>query len=348
MEILAPNQYTEYEDFVKNHPNGSLMQSIKWHNAKPDWGHEVIAERDENGKIVAGVSVLIKKIPLFGTSMLYAPRGPVCFYDDIEILKKLQAGIDTVAKKYKAHIFKVDPDAPFDNTLLCENYKKIGYKQFAGPTGFENIQTRFNFRLYIDGRTEEKVLAGMHHKTRYNIRLASRKGVTVEVKGKEALDDFMRLMEVTGERDGFSIRSKQYFENMMDALGKNIRLYMGYYDGKAITGAITSNYAAKTCYIYGASDNEYRNVMGPYLLQWEMIKWAIETGCDVYDFMGVSGDMDENGPLYGLYRFKNGFSGQVDELVGEFDYIYKPFVNSMINGAIKANEIMRDLKRKIK
>lgn len=346
MEILRPEQYGEYEEFVRSHRNGSLMQSVLWHGVKQNWKHDIAVVRAAGGSICAGISVLARKMPGFGTTMLYAPRGPVCDYDDSPLLKELQQGIDQVAKKHNAHIFKMDPDLRVGETNFLEAAQALGYRRFYEPTGFATIQTRFNYRLYFEGRGEEQILADMHSKTRYNIRLAERKGVTVRVGTKADLDDFMHLMDVTGTRDGFSVRSKDYFETMLDTLGEHIRLYLADYEGKPIAGAITSNYAGKTCYIYGASDNEHRNVMAPYLIQWEMIRWALETGCTVYDFMGVSGNMDENDPLYGLFRFKDGFKGVVDELVGELDYVYKPLVNSLVNRAIACNEWLREKRRK--
>ena len=136
---------------------------------------------------------------------------------------------------------------------------------------------------------------------------------------------------------------------MLDALGEHVRMYMGFYEGQPICGAITTNYAGKTCYVYGASDNVYRNVMPNYLIQWEMIKWAVETGCTVYDFQGISGDLEnEDGHMYGLYRFKRGFNGQVDELAGEFDYIYQPLKAKMVDHAIALNGKLRTLKKKLR
>lgn len=348
MEILETSRYGEYEEFVKHHKNGSITQSTLWHGIKDNWGHEVVVVRNDKGEITAGISILIKKVPVIGTAMLYAPRGPVCDYSNLGVLDELQKGIDMVAEKHKAHLFKVDPDITIDHTEFMNKLTQMGYVRFAEPTGFETIQTRFNYRIYLNGRDEEQVLMDMHHKTRYNIRLAGRRGVSVEVKGAEGLSDFMHLMEITGERDGFSIRSKEYFENMLKEGKGAVRLYLAYYEGKAIAGAISSNYAGKTQYIYGASDNEHRNVMAPYLIQWEMIRWAVETGCTVYDMMGVSGDMNPENPLYGLFRFKDGFTGQVDELAGEYDYIYKPFFNNMVNMGINVHGKLTTLKRKLK
>ena len=89
-------------------------------------------------------------------------------------------------------------------------------------------------------------------------------------------------------------------------------------------------------YLYGASSNEYRNVMPNYLLQWEMIKWAIERGARVYDFRGVSGDLSEDNPLYGLYRFKRGFNGEFTEFIGEMDLVYNSLMLSWSKWGSKA------------
>ena len=348
MELLEKSQYQEYEDFVINHPNGSITQSVLWHGVKLNWLPEIAVVRNSTGKIIAGVSLLARKIPGLGTSMLYAPRGPVCDYDDKDALEALQQGINLAAKKHKAHLCKVDPDVLISDVDFANIIQTMGYKQLAGGTGFETIQARFNYRLYLNGRSEDELFANLTQQNRRNVRIAIKNGVQVRIMGAEALDDFMQLMVVTGQRDGFSVRPKAYFARMLEALGEHCRLYMAYYNDKAVSGAITTNYAGKTCYIYGASDNEHRNVMPNNLVQWEMIRWAAETGCTVYDFQGISGNLDENDPLYGLYRFKKGFNGQIDELAGEFDYTYMPVRTKLVDLAIDANERLRNLRRTLR
>jgi len=342
MQILPPGQYHEYEAFVGAHPNGGITQSVLWHGVKDNWGREVVVSRDSSGVIIGGVSVLIRRLPPFGTSMLYSPRGPVCDLHNADVLIDLKKGIDEIAGRYNAHIYKTDPDIPRADRRFAAIAKGMGFQNNLGGDGFETIQARFNYRLYIEGRSEEELLANMVQKTRYNVRVAQKHGVEVKVAGKDALDDFTRLMRVTGERDGFSVRPKSYFEKMLDCLGEHCRLYMAYYDGKAVSGAITTNYAGKACYIYGASDNAHRNVMSNYLIQWEMIRWAVRTGCAVYDFQGVSGNLSEGHPLYGLYRFKKGFNGTLDELAGEFDFIYMPLRAKLTDKAIALAERIRN------
>ncbi len=349
MEILRREQYPEYEEFVSGHPRGEFMQSTRWQEVKSNWKWEAVVSRDGEGRIVGACGVLIQKMPLFGTTFLYAPRGPVCDIHDQQVLADLKAGVDQLAKTYNAHLFKMDPDVAADDQEFLRLMDKMGFARFYGPDGFETIQARFNYRLYLQGRTEAELMAGFTQKTRYNIRVARKHGVEVRPVGPERLDDFMKIYQVTGARDGFNTRPKEYFQRMLSALGPHCRLYMGFYEGQAICGAIATNYAGKTCYVYGASDNAHRNVMPNYLMQMEMIRWAVETGCAVYDFQGISGDMEnENGHMYGLYRFKRGFGGQVDELAGEFNYLYKPVTARLVDAAIKANEQLRTLRRKLK
>jgi lipid II:glycine glycyltransferase (peptidoglycan interpeptide bridge formation enzyme) len=113
---------------------------------------------------------------------------------------------------------------------------------------------------------------------------------------------------------------------MYDSLGDKLRLYLAKIDGKIVAGTIAILYGDKVWYLYGASSNEARNYMPNYLLQWEMIKWAVENNCRTYDFRGVSGDIDETNPLYGLYRFKKGYGGDLTEFIGEIALDFKPFI----------------------
>ena len=347
-EILPSEQYGQYEKFNRSHPQGNIMQSVLWHGVKSGWAHEVVVCRGENGEIRGGMSVLIQRVPLVGVSLLYAPRGPVCDLRDKAVLAELKKGVDILALRHKGYTFKMDPDTRADDHAFTAIAGELGFRVFLGGDGFETIQPRFNYRVYLNGRSEDELLAGLTQKARYNVRVAIKHGVEIQVRGKEALDDFVRLMEVTGKRDGFSVRTHSYFEGMLDALGDCGRLYMAYYQSEAVAGAITSNYAGKCCYLYGASDNAHRNVMPTYLIQWEMMRWAAQTGCSVYDFQGVSGNLsEENNPLYGLYRFKKGFGGQVDEGPGEFDYIYMPLRAKLVSVLIALNERVRGLRRRL-
>lgn len=333
----------KYEEFIRSHPKGHFMQSVKWAKVKSNWSNEIITVEDADGNIKGSLSLLIRKVPLINRTMMYSPRGPVCDIHDTGTLKALIEKAKAVARAYKSYVLKIDPDVEKDDKEFTSIISSLGFKIKSKSKDFEGIQPRFVFRLDIRNKPEEDLLMSFNQKVRYNIRLAARKGVEIRIGSKKDIPEFHKIMIETGIRDRFVVRSPSYFEKMLNCLGpENIRLYLAYYQGKMIAGTIAIVYGNKCWYLYGASSNEYRNVMPNYLLQWEMIKWAIESGCDIYDFRGVSGDIDESNPLYGLYRFKKGFGGKFTEFIGELDYIFNPFIYFM---AEKAEYLFREARR---
>lgn len=311
----------EYEKFAAAFPAGSFMQSANWVKVKSNgWGSERVAVRGENGEIKGVMQMLIKKIPFVGTCYMYAPRGPVCDLHDKETTRELIEAAVQAAKKHHAYILKVDPMTEKDDTEAIENLCAAGFDR---PNDNEDalIQSLKNYILEIKGRSADEVFASFDSKWRYKVRVAERKGVVCRYDTND-LDAFQMLMKETGERDHFQIRSKEYFQGILDAFGENARLYMCYApDGEPISGALIVNFAGRVNYIYGASGNGHRNLMPNYLMQWKMIEWAVETGCEIYDFMGVPHFEDENHPNYGVYRFKKGFNGRPVTYAGEFDMI---------------------------
>ncbi len=343
-EIITKNTLPEYEAFIDAHPKGHFMQSSMWGRVKDNWIWEAVAVRDDEGKIKGALSVLIRRLPVLNDTLMYGCRGPVCDMHDENTIRELLTGVRELAKKYRSYTLKLDPDIEAGDLSFLSIMDKLGFRRSFGGKNFEGIQPRFVFRLDVEGKTEDEVMEIFHSKTRYNIRLAERKGVGVRVCGKEMLDDFSKIMLETGVRDGFVTRPKAYFEKMLDVLGGHARLYMAFLDEKPIAGTLAIWFGDKVWYLYGASSNEYRNVMPNYLLQWNMIRWAIEKKCRIYDFRGVSGDLSEDNPLYGLYRFKKGFNGKFCEFAGEFDYVLNPTVNFVVS---KGTAAFRNARRAV-
>lgn len=336
----------EYKKFLENHERCNFQQSLEWAKVKDSWKNEVILAEDEQGNIIGSLSVLIRKIPIFG-NLMYSSRGPVCDIHDEKVLEQLTEGAKQLAKKYHAFVLKIEPDIKSDDQEFRKIVTKLGYRIKDDAKDFsEEIQPRYVFRLDIKGKTEDEIFAGFHQKTRYNIRLAIKKGVTVKEGTKEDLKDFHKIMVETGARDGFIIRPLEYFEKMYDALApEHMKVLMAYYEGKPISGVIPIMYGNKTWYLYGASSNKYRNVMPNYLLQWEMIKLAIARKNDIYDLRGVSGVVDESHPQYGLYRFKKGFGAEFTEFLGEIYIPFKPVWYKLYKVAEKTFRKLRALKR---
>ena len=326
-EFITEKTLPEYEAFVQSHPKGNFAQSYLWGKQKPMWQWYAIAVRGEDGAIRGSLAVMTRKVPGIGRTLMYGCRGPVCDLDDRETFSQLLDGARALAKKYKSYVIKIDPDVPSSNTAFSSMLQSFGFRAKEGGKNFEAIQPRYVFRLNVEGKTEAELLANFHQKWRYNIRLAERKGVTVRICGKEMVPAFADLMLTTGVRDGFVTRKPEYFAAMLDNLGEHARLYMAFDPNDTpIAGTLAIHYGDKVWYLYGASSNEHRNLMPNYLLQWRMIQWAVETNCRIYDFRGVSGDVSEDNPLYGLFRFKQGFGGDFTEFVGEMDLVLSPVI----------------------
>ncbi len=343
-ELITQDTLQEYEAFVQSHPKGNFAQSYLWGKQKPAWIWKAIAVRGEDGKIKGTMAVMIRTMPIVHKTMMYACRGPVCDLDDRETFAELLEGAKALAREHGSYVIKIDPDVPSSDTAFAEMLRSFGFRSKEGGKNFEAIQPKYVFRLDVDGKTEEEVQAGFHQKWRYNIRVAQKKGVEVKICGKEMVPAFADLMLTTGVRDGFVTRQPEYFAAMLDNLGEHCRLYMAFHEGQPIAGTLAIHYGDKVWYLYGASSNEHRNLMPNYLLQWEMIRWSIETGCRVYDFRGVSGDVSEDNPLYGLYRFKKGFGGDFTEFVGEMDLVLNKAVYLFME---KSTSIFKDLRKTV-
>lgn len=348
--VVDEKDKKEYKEFLESNKRCNFQQSLEWAEVKkPNWKPEVILAEDDNKKIIGSLCVWIRKMPIFG-NIMYASRGPVCDIHNKGVLEQLTNGARKLANKYNAIVLRIEPDILKNDEEFRKIVTELGYKIKDDAKDFKDeIQPRFVFRLDIKGKSEDEVMKNFKSKWRYNIRLAQRKGVTVKQGTKEDLKDFHTIMVETGKRDDFIIRPLEYFEKMYECLGpKHMKVLMAYYEGKPISGVIPIFYGNKTWYLYGASSNKHRNLMPNYLLQWEMIKMAIERKDDIYDFRGVSGVVDESHPQYGLYRFKQGFGATFTEFIGEIYIPYKPLKYKLYKFSEKAFRTLRQIKRKIK
>lgn len=317
----------EMEAFVRSHQKGHFLQTPRWAEVKTCWDWRGILVYQED-RLVGAMSLLIRPLPL-GFSLFYAPRGPVCDRNDRRVWEELLAAVKETAGKHRALLLYLDPDEPDANQAFRDILTNLGFREKT-DNGFGNIQPQYVFRLDLAHAVETEVFSAFSAKTRYNIGLARRRGVTIrEYAGTDAipegvLDSFSEMMETTGQRDHFRARSREYFAGLLAALGEDARLFMAYYQQEPIAGTIEVFCGEKAWYLYGASSDRHRNTMPNYLLQWTMIRRAMDRGCGVYDFRGVPGDPSEDSPLYGLYRFKKGFSGTYTKFSGLFTYTFHP------------------------
>ena len=325
--LIEENERDFYDEYVSHHAKGHILQSFAWGEIKAKSGWTPLRLMIfGDGEPRGAISVLKRHTPL-GRNVFYASRGPVIDIADSEAIAFMMAELEKLAREHNAIYLKIDPDVTSDREDWQAMLKQYDFQPAGSGSGFEGVQPRYVFRLDITP-DEDTLLANMHQKTRYNLRLAGKKGVTIDDSARrEDLPAFYELLTTTAERDHFLIRNYSYFEALYDYLVPQGlgHMFLGYYDGKLVAGTFLFKYGQNAWYIYGASANEYRNVMPNYLIQWEMVRWSKAHDCTMYDFRGVPGHLTEDNPLYGLYKFKKGFNGDYLEFIGEYDRVYQPF-----------------------
>lgn len=224
--IVRVNQdnIDEYENFIKKHPKGLFQHSSKWAKVKSAWKFEAVMLKDDNGEIKGSASVLIRSIPVIKNSLMYCCRGFVCDENDFDTFDKLFNALLELGKEYKAYCIKIDPEIVIQNEAYKKHLIEKGFIELnPGCMDFENVQPRFVYCFDYNGMNEDELMLTFKPDYRNRIRKAPKKGVEVKICTKEALDDFVRIMHETGERDGFSTRPKEYFEKILDEMTDDAR-----------------------------------------------------------------------------------------------------------------------------
>jgi len=324
----AQEDRQRFNESVARFETGDLLQSFEWGDLKARGGWSPIRVfAEDGGEIVATASLLKRPIPRTRRCIIYAPRGPVLDTRNGDLTSRFCAFLKQTALKHNAILLKIDPPVPVEDIDSEANLLEAGFKP-VNADGFGGTQPKCVMQLDLDKTTDE-LMASFKEKWRYNIRLAERKGVTVNLDcARDDIPTFYALLKETAARDGFVVRGRKYFEDMWDLLAPPgcMRLALTYFEGKPIAGAIAYLFGDRAMYTYGASSNEHRNVMPNHLMQWRLIQWAKESGCKWYDFRGVSPrrQPESDDHLAGLNRFKEGFSPRFVEYIGEYDMVLSP------------------------
>lgn len=321
MPKIEPEVWTE---FLASHPNAHILQTEGWGHFKSAFGWQAIQmiSKYELGQRQCGAQILFRQLP-FGFSLAYIPKGPIGARWDL-----LWPEVDSVCKAKRAIFLKVEPD-------LWEgvsNSDLMGLESNGFQMSQHNVQPPRT--LVVDlSSTDDQILARMKQKTRYNIRLALRKGVVIHQT--RDINTFYKLMQVTSERDSFGVHSKNYYQGALEYFEPHgqCALLCAEFDGRPLAALMVFARGKRAWYFYGASSNEYRHLMPTYLLQWEAIRWAKDKGCDEYDLWGVPDEsaeilesqfLERSDDLWSVYRFKRGFGGKLRRSVNAFDRIYHP------------------------
>jgi len=256
-----------------------------------------------------------------GFRVAYIPKGPIGNnWDEIWPL------VDQECQRKRVVFLKVEPDL-WEGDLATEELVSSGFHPSE-----HHIQPPRTLLLNLD-TSEDEILSRMKQKTRYNIRLAARKGVCVHYS--DEVQRFFDLIQVTGERNEFGVHSLEYYQtayNLFAPVGL-CTLIFAEYEEILLAALLVFKSEKRAWYFYGASAHQYRNLMAPYAVQWQAIQWARSQGCVMYDLWGVPDEdlgtledqfMSRNDGLWGVYRFKRGFGGELQRAIGAWDRVYNP------------------------
>lgn len=324
----------EWQEFLGQFPQAHLLQTAEWGELKSAFGWDAVRIRTtgsvQESTPGLGAQILFRRLPL-GFTFAYMPKPLAgdCLLTggkrSVEV-SEFWAEVDVLCRRKRAIFLKVEPDV----------WEEEMPKTLDAPFGVSphNIQPPRTIVVDLCG-SEEALLARMKQKTRYNIRLAQKKGVTV--RPWDDVGAFHQMMIETGRRDGFGVHSLEYYRRAYDlfhAAGM-CELLAAEYEGVLLAALMVFARGARAWYVYGASTQESRNLMPTYLLQWEAIRWARARGCTDYDLWGVpdeeetaleAGFETRRDGLWGVYRFKRGFGGQLKRSAQAVDRVYAPLL----------------------
>ncbi len=329
----------EWQDYLSGAPDSHILQTPQWAEVKSRFGWKprflATSTSDKSGWF--GALILFRKLP-FGISAGYVAKGPVWSPQpgsEIPDWTILWQEIDQLCREEKAVFLKIEPDLWEINSFQEPTIQMLGCSPPPGfQSGFQMIQPARTLIVDLNG-SEEEILSRMKQKTRYNIRLASRKGVVV--KPSSDIEAFHRLMMLTSERDQFGVHNQEYYQLAYDLFHSDgsCELLAAEAAGEILSALMVFRRGSRSWYFYGASSNQQRELMPTYLLQWEAMRWAKLNGCTSYDLWGVP-DQEESelekdfllreDGLWGVYRFKRGFGGKLYRACGPWDRVYKPLL----------------------
>jgi lipid II:glycine glycyltransferase (peptidoglycan interpeptide bridge formation enzyme) len=385
-----------WNSLISNLPNPHFLQTYEWGQVKAKFGwmpiylvwtkDKFLSIGDKSSvtdQCVAAALILKRQILRNGfaarLSILYSPKGPLLDWSNEALRNRVLNDLQSFAKKQGAIFLKIDPDVILSTGIpdsvddvvdtngqaVMSDLKRRGWR-------YSSDQIQFKNTVHIDlTPSEEKLLVRMKQKTRYNIRLAEKKGVTIRPGTLDDLPMLYKIYAETSLRDGFVIRDEGYYktvwptfmantQSLMSSLqtsnspiiakpphGTNSQLpfaepLIAEVNNEPVAAIFVFYFAGRAYYVYGMSRDVHREKMPSYLLQWEAVKRAKSQGCTVYDLWGAPDMFDESDSMWGVYRFKEGLGGKIVRTLGAWDFAPNPLWYKMYSEIIpRALDVMR-------
>jgi lipid II:glycine glycyltransferase (peptidoglycan interpeptide bridge formation enzyme) len=318
MEFVTVHDRVIWNQALLRLPQHHVLQSWEWgaFKSRHGWSAARWLLKDLRGTPRAAALVLRRRLSRLPFSLLYVPKGPILDHDDAPAWQAVLDHLQRLTHKRGTIFIKIDPDVAIDRSAVVDRLLERRWRPSAEQIQFRNT-------MVLDLREgEDALLAAMKSKWRYNVRLAGRRGVMTQ---PGTLDDLPLLYDMyreTALRDNFVIRPFEYYQ---DAWGGFIESglaqpFIARVEDEPVAMVVVFRFGDRAWYMYGASRNLHRDRMPNHLLQWEAMRWSKSVGCTVYDLWGAPDEPDETDPMWGVYRFKQGFGATLTRHIGAYDY----------------------------
>lgn len=340
--LLQTSQWAD----VKSH-SGWMPHFLAWYPASQGLDLTVSRTGQFTEANPAAAALILERRAFPGLSVMYSPKGPLLAnWANESFRKQVISDLERYAAQQKAIQLKIDPDLEMGRGVPGEegsSEDSLGaeFLEELGRRGWQFSPDQIQFRnTILVGLTEDEdqILARMKSKTRYNIRLSGRKGITVRQGNQADLADLYRMYANTSVRGNFTIRNEGYYQTLWRTFlpgGSKLESdpiaqpLIAEYEGQPVAGAVIFSFGKRAWYLHGMSLPEHSEKMAPHLIQWEAMRWAKSQGCEVYDMWGAPDVFDKSDSMWGVYRFKRGYGGEVVRTMGAWDYPAKPVLYSL-------------------
>jgi lipid II:glycine glycyltransferase (peptidoglycan interpeptide bridge formation enzyme) len=322
LDVVEATEGQVWDAALSSLPQPHILQSGAGGALKPQtgWAATRLLWTNASGAPCAAAAFLVRRLARgLPGAVAYIPKGPLLDWADAALVEDVLGQIEARARRQGAIFVKIDPDVRADadtGRQVARALDRRGWRLSA-----EQIQYR-NTLVSDLTLAEDALLAAMKPKWRYNIRLAERRGVVIRPGAAADLPAFYAMYAETGGRDGFLVRPYAYYRPiwerfLADDLG---HLLLAEVAGLPVAGLFLFRFGPTAWYFYGASTDRSRELMPNHALQWAALRWAKAAGCTRYDWWGAPNALEESDPMWGVYRFKQGFGGEFTPWIGAWDY----------------------------
>lgn len=320
VRLLRNEEKTRHNQVV-NHP----LQSWEWGEFRKTTGTQVVRIGTfEQNKLQDSLQITFHNLPkpFNNRTVGYLPRGPMPDEEQLHALKE-------IGKKFNALFIKMEPNIGQKYGAPSAHLPIKEFLETNGATPGRPLFSKYTFQLDLN-KSEEKLFEQLDSKTRYNVRLAVKKGVEVyENTSAEGMEQYIKILEETTKRQKFYAHTPEYYRKMWQELGSSgmLRIFNAVYDNTILVSWIMFVFNGVLYYPYGSSRSQHRNVMASNLMMWEMIKFGKTAGCRMFDMWGALGpDPSKSDPWYGFHKFKSGYGGDLVEFIGSYDLVIDPAI----------------------